>query len=163
MTIFTPPLISSLLTIVALYQITVVYGSRHFDRCLVSPKMFVWLHLINSVMVDWTGGSVTRQYLLKNKMFVNWPAKFFINSSKPCMPYLGKMVCYKVHSVGCVQHNRYHHTVVQDLYRILTLSEIHHSISIEHAPQELQFDQPPSTVPTNSKRRLIVKQMKLYI
>ena len=30
----------------ALYQITVVYGGRHFDRCLVLPEMFVWLHLI---------------------------------------------------------------------------------------------------------------------
>ena len=36
----------------ALYQITVVYGGRHFDRCSVSPEMFVWLHLINPVMVD---------------------------------------------------------------------------------------------------------------
>ena len=35
-------------------------GSRHFDRCSVSPEMFVWLHLISPVTVDWTGGSETR-------------------------------------------------------------------------------------------------------
>ena len=40
---------------ITLYQITVVYGGRHFDRCSVSPEMFVWLLLIDPVMVDWTG------------------------------------------------------------------------------------------------------------
>ena len=45
---------------IALHQITVVYGGRHFDRCSVSPEMFAWLHLINPVTVDWTGGSGTR-------------------------------------------------------------------------------------------------------
>ena len=38
--------------IIALYQITVVYGGRHFDRCSVSPEMFVWLHMIDPVTVD---------------------------------------------------------------------------------------------------------------
>ena len=31
-----------------------------FWQCLVLPKMFVWLHLINPVTVYWTGGSGTR-------------------------------------------------------------------------------------------------------
>ena len=39
--------------VVAPYQITVGYGDRHFNRCSVSPEMFVWLHLINPVTVDW--------------------------------------------------------------------------------------------------------------
>ena len=30
----------------ALYQITVVHGSRHVETCSLSPEMFVWLHLI---------------------------------------------------------------------------------------------------------------------
>ena len=46
-------------TRLVIYQI-VVYGGRHFDRCSVSPEMSAWLHLINSVTVDWTGGSGTR-------------------------------------------------------------------------------------------------------
>ena len=44
----------------ALYQITVVYGGRHVCRWSVSPEMVVWLHLIDPVTVDWTGGSGTR-------------------------------------------------------------------------------------------------------
>ena len=47
-----------------LYKIRVVYGSRHIARCSVSPEMFVWLHLINLVTVDWTGAEPQGHALL---------------------------------------------------------------------------------------------------
>ena len=39
-------------SLIALYQITVVYGGRHVCRWSVSPEMVVWLHLIDPVTVD---------------------------------------------------------------------------------------------------------------
>ena len=38
-------------TLVALYKIRAGCGGRHFDRDTVSPEMFIWLHLINTL--DW--------------------------------------------------------------------------------------------------------------
>ena len=62
--------------LVTLYQITVVCGGRHFERCSVSPEMFAWLHLINPVTVDRTGGSGTH-------------SACFTNNTHSCFSYCG--------------------------------------------------------------------------
>ena len=38
-----------------LYKIPVEHGGRHFDGRMVSPEMFLWLHLINHVTIALRG------------------------------------------------------------------------------------------------------------
>ena len=89
--------------LVALYQITVVYGGPHLDRCSVSSEMFVWLHLISLVTVDWTGGSGTHSACTWIKRFGCTPE---VNLRNPL--HTGKNACKRgIHSGFETQGSRY--------------------------------------------------------
>ena len=78
---FSHCVVALLLLLFALYQITVICGGRHICRWSVSPEMFLCLHLINPVTVDWAGGSGDTQCLL---LANTWNIPIFDHTSTTC-------------------------------------------------------------------------------